>query len=99
MIFDKVKKFIYGKSLHHRELIETHATIEEKNKRVVMAISMYLVPFLYTYLFLIINNGIKDNKIFLYLPVLVIWFYIRRMRIKYELNVLNNCVEREATKE
>lgn len=98
MIFDKIKKLIYGKSLHHRELIESHATIEEKNKRVVMAISMYLVPFLYTYLFLIINDGIKDNKILLYLPVIVIWFYIRKMRIKYELYILNKCVEREANK-
>ncbi len=97
MIFNKIKKLLYGKSLHNREIIDTYATVEEKNKRVVLGISMYLVPFFYTYLFLIFNDGIDNNRVFLYLPVIGLWFYIRKMRIKYELFVINNCIEREAS--
>lgn len=95
MIFNKFKKLLYGKSQHNREIIDTYANVEEKNKRVVLAISMYLIPFFYTYLFLILNGGIDNNRLFLYIPVIGLWFYIRKIRIKYELYVINNCIERE----
>jgi hypothetical protein len=97
--------FIKGKkTIENEELIKRFAYPEEHGKRFLMTIFMYILPFIYVYLFLILTNlgnseqnpnGQILNRTFLYIPMILIYFYIKYLRIKYERYLIDKCKSRE----
>lgn len=87
------------KTVVNEELIKKFIKPEEQKKRTIYTISMYLIPFLYIYLCLILTNNIEIletvSRIFIYVPAFLFFIYIKYLRIKYEINLINICSKRE----
>ena len=87
------------KTVRNEELIKKYSNNEEQKKRAVMTILMYIIPFFYIYLCLVLTSNIESlaympHTIF-YIPALLIFFYIKYLRIKYEIYLINICSQRE----
>lgn len=94
--------FIKGKkTVINEELIKKYSNSQEQKKRAIMAILMYIIPFLYIYISLIISSNISFfktlNHFILYIPALLIFSYIKFLRIKYEQYLIYICSQREKT--
>lgn len=87
--------FIKGKKvIENQELVDKYTNSEEKLKRLLFTLSMYLIPGVYAYLYLIIFGEIKYRTLF-YIPMIGLYILIKYYRIKYEAILIYKCRLRE----
>lgn len=82
------------KVIDNQELVENFTNSEEKLKRIIFTLSMYLIPGVYAYLYLIIFGEIKYRTLF-YIPIIGLFFVMKYYRIKYEAILIYKCKIRE----
>ena len=95
--------FIKGrKTIENENLINKFSTNQEQKKRIILMLLMYLVPFVYIYLCLIITTNFEifhiENRLVIYIPSFFIFFYIKYLRIINERDLISICKQRSNSK-
>lgn len=91
--------FIKGKKvIENQELVEKYTNEDEKIKRFIFTLAMYLIPGLYAFVYLVIFGEIKYRTLF-YIPFIGLYFVMKFYRAKYEAILIAKCKYRQDNKE
>jgi hypothetical protein len=100
--WNPIHKIKGKKTIENENIINKFSNNQEQKKRILLMLLMYIIPFVYIYLCLIITTNFEtfhlDNRLVIYIPSILIFFYIKYLRIIHERNLIIICKERSKSK-
>lgn len=84
------------KTLQDQEVVKSFINEKESFKRLKLSLFMYIIPFFYLYLVLIILGDYESEyRVLFYLPSLLIYISIKHKRVIYERYLIDICYARK----
>lgn len=94
----RLLNLLLGKNfLVRRRLIREYLTDEEQVKMTLYTLLCILAPFVFTYIFLVINDGLIafGTRAFYYIPLILVMVFSLKKRYQINRNFLSVALSRE----
>lgn len=88
--------FLTSKKREAGNLLNKFLTTQEKNKRALFSIGVYLIPVLFVYLFLMVFGSlvVMETRLFFYIPLFFLIVASYKVRFNNEAKLIALCNQR-----